>query len=54
MCVAKEPIELPKTRSPWWKEELGGEERTMPENSRPRMNGGVNRERLFWCFPRAC
>jgi hypothetical protein len=25
----------------------------VPENSRPRMKGGLTRERLFWCLPRA-
>lgn len=28
-------------------------ERMTPENSLPRVNGGVWRDLLFWCLPRA-
>lgn len=44
-------------RAPGRKEESGRDggfvESMIPENSVPRVKGGVWREVLFWCFPRA-
>jgi len=44
---AKLPRLPPKTRSPGEKELDAGDEIMVPANSRPKMKGGLTRERLF-------